>query len=246
MFINEEVFNNLYELFLNNKNSHSYIFYTNDFFSCQKDVNLLIDKLFNNNESNKITDYITIPKSDKKNILKEDMLELKNFFKNTSYINDKRVYLIEEVHKLNSSSANMILKFLEEPNPNIIALFITDNLDSVLLTIKSRCQIVNCYYESNIEISDDKIIIIDNLFNNNVNKYVKLYNAKRYFEKYDRNDIIDLFNEYLKYCYSCIFEPDKIILIKKINRVISMLNHNVNIDYVLDYILLEGSEINGS
>ena len=112
--------------FNNNKNSHSYIFYTNDFFACRNDINNLVKKIFSVEEIDEVlSDFIVISSDDKKNILKDDVYRLKELFQNKSYLNKKRIYLIEEAHKLNPTSANMILKFLEEPSPGVVGLFIT-------------------------------------------------------------------------------------------------------------------------
>lgn len=241
MFISKK-FIDIKNEFDNKKNSHSYIFYTNDFFSCQKDVNSLIKDIFSiNNDSFTDSDYFVVKRSDKKNILKEEVQNLKSFFQNTSYISNYRIYLIEEAHKLNSTSANMILKFLEEPSDKIIAFFITDNLDAVLSTIKSRCQIINAFYENNNNnLSDTKKEIKEILYDNN--KYFSIIKVKKRFEKYDRNELIEIFNGYLNELYNELLNIDNILLIKKINKVIGMLNNNVNVDYVFDYLFLGSGE----
>lgn len=238
--------NSSFELILNdfnnNKNSHSYIFYTNDFFACRNDLEELVKNLFNVNDIDSIlSDFIVISSDDKKNILKDDVYRLKELFLNKSYLNKKRIYLIEEAHKLNSTSANMILKFLEEPAPGIIGFFITTNLDSVLTTIKSRCQIVNCFYElKNSEYNESDYNIIESLFNDN--KYINIFIVKKKFEKYDRNKLIDLFNNYLIKCYNNLSDDVILDRIKILNKVIGMLNNNVSVDYVFDYLFLEGSD----
>lgn len=220
-------------------NSHSYIFYTNDFLSCKKDLEELIKYIFKNDNLISLeNDYVIIKRSEKKNILKEDMVDLKNFFLKTSYINNFRVYLVEEAHKLNSSSANMILKFLEEPMNGIIAFFITTNLDSVLSTIKSRTQIVNVFYDKEVIENYDDIEILLDFFKKD--KYIALFNAKNYFKKYDRNMLIELFTSYLLYCYKDFNDDKQIKEIKKVNKVINMLNDNVNVDYVFDYLFIGG------
>jgi len=242
MFISK-CFNKIKNEFDNKKNSHSYIIYTNDFFSCKNDVNLLIKNIFKvDNLSIVDSDYFVIKKSDKKNIFKEDVQNLKKFFQNTSYISNYRIYLIEEAHKLNSTSANMILKFLEEPSPGIIAFFITTNLDAVLTTIKSRCQIINVFYEKENEKPKDENFIKNFLYDNN--KYFSIIKAKKVFEKFERGELIEIFNEFLNLCYSDITDKENIKLIKIINRVIGMLNNNVNIDYIFDYLFLESSDDN--
>ena len=239
MFKNKN-FNIIYDYFKNNINSHSYIFYTNDFFACQNDVNHLIKEIFKVDDLTKITsDYIVIEKSEKKNILKEDINVIKNLFQNKSYLHDKRVYLIEEAHKLNSSSANMILKFLEEPFDGVIAIFITTNLDLVLSTIRSRCELVNVFYESVKLVYKDDNILLELI---NGNRYENIFKVRKILEKYHRNELINLFNDLLLRCYNNIYEEKNIYLIKLLNNSIGMLNNNVNIDYVFDYIFLEESD----
>ena len=80
---------------------------------------------------------------------------------------------------------------------------------------------------------------MDKLFDDN--KYVSLFRAKKVLEKYDRNELINIFNSYLLKCYNDVNEKN-ILLIKKINNVISMLNSNVNVDYVMDTLFLESSD----
>ena len=76
-------------------------------------------------------------------IKKEQLLDLQKATQNKPVEGNKIVYIIKNCEKLNSSSANSILKFLEEPADDIIAILITDNINLVMPTIKSRCQILN-------------------------------------------------------------------------------------------------------
>ena len=65
-------------------------------------------------------------------IKKKQMLDLQEEFNNKSLLDNKRIYIIKEADKLNMSSANTILKFLEEPEDDIIAILITNNRYSVI------------------------------------------------------------------------------------------------------------------
>ena len=69
---------------------------------------------------------------------------------------------------MNSFSANTILKFLEEPNENIIAFLLTNNRYHVIDTIVSRCQILSLK-ESNYDckINDDNINFLNYILNPN-------------------------------------------------------------------------------
>ena len=51
-----------------------------------------------------------------------------------------RWILVEDAHRLNGASANMLLKTLEEPPPGTHFLLVTHRPDAMLPTIRSRCE----------------------------------------------------------------------------------------------------------
>lgn len=75
-------------------------------------------------------------------IKKEAILKLRDAFKTESIEGKNQVYIINDIENFNGAAANAILKFLEEPDSNSIAIFTTTNLDGVIKTIASRCQII--------------------------------------------------------------------------------------------------------
>lgn len=92
-------------------------------------------------------------------IKKEQLLDLQQAFLVKPTLGKKMVYIINGAECLYVSSANTILKFLEEPSKDIVAILLTDNLAKVLPTIKSRCQ--NLIFKNKRE-EENKI---DNLYN---------------------------------------------------------------------------------
>ena len=64
-------------------------------------------------------------------------------FSKKSIIGNKKVYIINKADKLNVSSSNSLLKFLEEPEQGVIAILIVENIFQLLPTIVSRCQILS-------------------------------------------------------------------------------------------------------
>lgn len=92
-------------------------------------------------------------------IKKEQLEELQKEFSMTSVEGNKKIYIINHADRLNPASANTILKFLEEPAPNIIAILVTDNVYQVIDTIASRCQIVSL---NNIQ-SLEKLSLVDKI-----------------------------------------------------------------------------------
>ncbi len=144
-----------------NKISHAYIIETDDYEIDKEYINKFI-KLILCNEKNKkfesidcgkcnicnlIDDNnypdITYIRPDGKEIKKYQLANLQKDYSNKSLINGIRIYVIEEAEKLNVSAANTILKFLEEPYDNVVALLITKNRYNILETILSRCQVLS-------------------------------------------------------------------------------------------------------
>ncbi|MEO4055575.1 DNA polymerase III subunit delta' [Solibacillus sp. CAU 1738] len=52
----------------------------------------------------------------------------------------RKIYVLHHADKLNTASANMLLKFLEEPDGEVTAILLTEQIQSILPTIRSRCQ----------------------------------------------------------------------------------------------------------
>lgn len=86
--------------------------------------------------------YAPISYSGTTSISIEKIRELKNEAKYTPYEAEKKVYIITEAEKMTREGANSFLKLLEEPPDNLLILLINSSLDTILDTIKSRCQTV--------------------------------------------------------------------------------------------------------
>ena len=133
----------------------------------------LYQKIDKNNNIVKLIDNnnypdIKIIEPDGNWIKKTQLLELQKEYNNKSLLGKKRIYIINKAERLNSSSANTMLKFLEEPEEDIIALLITDNRYHVLDTILSRCQILNIKEDIyNIEKEDEIMDLIECFINPN-------------------------------------------------------------------------------
>lgn len=128
-------------------------------------------------------------------IKKEQLDELQKEFSTKALESDKKIYIIYDAEKLNLSAANSLLKFLEEPGEGVIAILLTNNLNSVLNTISSRCQILK-FNNSKIE---------DFINYNNINSKVTIYkiafsiflktNIDEYIENFV-NSVIDFWKTY--------------------------------------------------
>lgn len=54
----------------------------------------------------------------------------------------RRVAVIDDANLMNDEGANAMLKTLEEPPPHSLLILVAENLDAILPTIRSRCQLL--------------------------------------------------------------------------------------------------------
>ena len=86
-------------------------------------------------------------------------------FSNKSSLNNRyKIILIDNIEYLNISSANALLKVLEEPYGKLIFILIHNSAKKILSTIKSRCIVFN----KNIK-SGDNIKIFEKISNKSFN-----------------------------------------------------------------------------
>jgi len=70
----------------------------------------------------------------------EKIRGLKSSINLTPYEGKIKVYIIDKAHKMNEEASNSLLKTLEEPPQNSILILISEKPETLLYTIKSRCQ----------------------------------------------------------------------------------------------------------
>lgn len=190
------VYKTLQNAFKNNKTTHAYIINgakgsmvlpvaefmaqsfvcfdkNEDGFACETCIDCIKIK-----EKNFI-DYMFFNGEDLK---KDQVLNIqKEFNKSAVEKQNIKIYVIHLIEKAPVASLNKLLKFIEEPSSNIIAIFTTNSLSSILPTITSRCQIVTLkqfsqnelvqkMLEENIEVEDANLLsVISNDITYNVN-----------------------------------------------------------------------------
>ena len=164
-----------------NKISHAYLIEISNYdddFNCVLDfVKLLLSEKDDENNISNLIDSGNYPdlkiiEPDGTMIKKYQLSQLQEEFRNKSFLNNKMIYIIKEADKLNDAAGNTILKFLEEPEEDIIAILVTTNRYKVIETILSRCQVLSIQDNYSCDnISDGvldliKLIINEELFIN--------------------------------------------------------------------------------
>ena len=263
----EKYFENLYQ---ENRLSHAFLICNTTFDAIKEELLEILSKYFFNNilkiEEN--PDIMIIQPENGK-ILKENILLLQEKFMTKSQINDNKVYIISCAEKMNDYASNSLLKFLEEPQENIYAFLISENVNKVLPTIKSRCQVINISSESEENILEvDKDILEKSL------KFLELLEDKKvdsiaymydFLNKKEDKEIvykmlqiisafymdvllnklqnrIDIFIDYKDLINKTSEKNNEKSLICKlinINKYENMLEYNLNISLFLDRLIIE-------
>lgn len=264
----------------NNKISHAYLFDENNNDYAYSFVMSFVKEILCNNLSNeertvlckRIDDgnypEIKVIEPDGMFIKKQQILDLQNDFSMVAVEGTKRIYIIKDAEKMRSETANSMLKFLEEPQNDIIAILITNNFNNLLSTIISRCQLIRLgtTNENNDKESfDDVIKIIDNIESYGIKTILR--ENELIFEKYnqkERDKFVILFDKMIDVYYDIlkILNGDENIsfseylnelskIAKKITeeQVISKINYlvnvkdrvknNVGINLLFDSVILE-------
>jgi DNA polymerase-3 subunit delta' len=75
-------------------------------------------------------------------ILIDQVREIGEFLSVSSHRGGRRIVLLSPAEALNGAAANALLKMLEEPPAGAVFVAVSDQLDAVLPTIRSRCVLV--------------------------------------------------------------------------------------------------------
>ena len=207
-----------------------------EFFSCEECKNCHSINHSNYVDFYRLTSETSIKKEEIQ-MLKSD-LSVKSFY-------GKKIYWIKDIEKMTEQAANSLLKFLEEPEDNIIAILSCKNISAVLPTIISRCQQIKLVGQSeNIEIEKNEELI------HVVNEYVRRYINKPHLaniyllEKLKNKDEIVDFFKHLSIEINNSYTENNLHDALNISRVqekvllaVTDLNSNVNATLVLEKFL---------
>ncbi|GAA0320966.1 DNA polymerase III subunit delta' [Bacillus carboniphilus] len=80
---------------------------------------------------------------DGQSIKKGQIQALQEEFSKSGMESSKKFYTIVHADRMTTNAANSLLKFLEEPHQQTIAILITEQVQKMLSTILSRCQIIS-------------------------------------------------------------------------------------------------------
>lgn len=172
-------------------------------------------------------------KSKSKLISIDQIRELKQKLVYSPLLLNSHIVIVDNSQNLTLSAQNAFLKLLEEPNINVFIFLITDNFQSLLVTIQSRCQIINFRQKKTTEnTSDIKKEIVD------LNKQ-NISQKMLYLEKFhkDKKEVLVWLEQTINLLREST-KPENLILLKNLITTHQDINKNVNLKLSLDILAI--------
>ena len=177
--------------------------------------------------------YIT---HDKTSISVNDIREqLNNDISNKPYSSEYKIYIIPDANKMTEQAQNALLKTIEEPPVYAIIILLTENCDSLLPTIRSRCVTLTMnpvekdkictYLENKFQLEPEQAQIAANYCQGNIGKAIRFASS---------SDFIEMKNQVLK----LLKNLDSMDIASIIDTIKEFSTHKNDINDYLDLMLL--------
>lgn len=177
--------------------------------------------------------YIT---HDKTSISVNDIREqLNNDISIKPYSSEYKIYIIPDANKMTEQAQNALLKTIEEPPVYAIIILLTENCDSLLPTIRSRCVTLTInpvekdkictYLENKFQLEPEQAQIAANYCQGNIGKAIRFASS---------SDFIEMKNQVLK----LLKNLDSMDIASIIDTIKEFSTHKNDINDYLDLMLL--------
>lgn len=222
--------------YLNNRISHAYIF-AGDKGTYKKRMayhlalmlylginpdydNQVAHQILNNNHLN-----VFLIEPSGQSIKKEQILALQEEFSMTSMVDGPRIYIIDKADTMSPQAMNSLLKFIEEPtSEETYGILLTENIEAILPTIKSRSIILN--FNKVLEDDLKEELIKSGIENNNANYLAYLVNnqteANKLLDDERFNNVVMTFTKFVNQLY----KDQKIKLFYRANAEVFYVREN--------------------
>lgn len=162
----------------------------------------------------------------------EDVRELSNFTK--LKVTEKTIILIKDFDNATTVAQNAFLKALEEPQENLSYVLTATNINNVLPTIISRCEVVE-FSNTKVEISKEDKERLDSFINGKIGRRFLLISKIN-----KRDDAIIFIKDLIAYGHNIFLEkPDTVNFMENAINTLQNLTANGNVSLQLTNFLIK-------
>ncbi|KGJ90072.1 DNA polymerase III subunit delta' [Colwellia psychrerythraea] len=192
--------------------------------------------------------------ADNKMLGVDDIRRGNAFLEKTAQLGTVKTILIPQAQIMTVAAANALLKTLEEPTENSYIVLITDDLDSLLPTIVSRCAlyvirpVIGDALLSQLDVSnsDDALDSTGSMVSNTITNYVNLSQLPELTDKAVYEEFQAFNKSYLDYLFNGQSEDNllsQIVASKHSLRWLEKITCNILREYYLDNAIEQSSLI---
>lgn len=194
-------------------------------------------------EDDNAPDYFEINKEQTDSIKIDEIREMQEKIIEKPIISKKKVYVINNAEKMTVEAQNCLLKTLEEPPEFITIILVSNNENTILATIKSRCTKIAFTEETQKAITEEnkeRFEVLEKVFGN-VEKYLSIDLLNKIDVLYkDKENIF----ESLDYINTVLIERAKkdtkyLNYIDYVEETKNKLKSNSNYDMSIDNLILK-------
>ena len=192
-------------------------------------------------DDNNHSDYFEINKEKTEAIKIDEIREMQEKIAEKPITSKKKVYIINNSEQMTKEAQNCLLKTLEEPPEFVTIILVTNNENTILPTIKSRCTSVFFSEEEAQEFTEDqkkRYNELEKVFSN-VDGYISLDLINKFPTLYEDKDNVF---ENLDFINMILIQKAKsdgryLNYIDIIEKTKSKLKSNSNFDMCIDYLI---------
>lgn len=189
------------------------------------------------------SDYFEINKENTESIKIDEIRDMQDRIIEKPITSSKKVYVINNAEKMTIEAQNCLLKTLEEPPEFITIILVSNNENTILATIKSRCTKVAFTEEDKKEITEEnreRFETLEKVFGN-VEKYLSIDVLNKLDVLYKDKDNIF---ENLEYINMILIKKAKtntkyLDYIDYVEETKNKLKSNSNYDMCIDNLILK-------
>jgi hypothetical protein len=145
------------------------------------------------------------------------------------YQSQNKVYIFEDVWRLTLSAQQALLKSLEEPPDFALIILETNQLQSILPTIVSRCETISLFTDAKFELTTEQQDRISALLKSSPGQIINWLSTNRF----TKTDYLDLINQLRYYWSANLSESEATKYLRQIQTANNRINYNVNPSLVI-------------
>lgn len=179
---------------------------------------------------------VVMVKPDGQSIKVDQVRFLKAEFTKSAVEGNQKVFIISDADKMTAGAANSLLKFIEEPSPNVTAFLLTANKNLMLPTIISRTEVVELKPLSQDQFQTE--LQSQNIAPSLIAMVMNLTNSVAEVENWVKDDWLSQVQTALSRWFLMSYQKDMRAFVEVQAKIVGLAKTKDNQQLILDVVML--------